>query len=51
MSKKFHKSKKKQTPDIDFMDVTPRTETLGHLAGAPVMLQLGTVPAYALTVP
>jgi len=36
--------------DIDFMDITPRTETLGHVAGAPVMLQLGTSPAYALTV-
>ena len=35
--------------DIDHVDVTARAETLNAVPGQPVMLQLGTVPAYALT--
>ena len=36
--------------DIDHLDVVPRAETLNTVPGQPVMLQLGCVPAYALTV-
>ena len=38
-------------PDIDHMDLIVRQETLPMVAGHPVMLQMCTVPAYALTVP
>ena len=36
-------------PDIDFMDCLVRQENL-NIRGEPIMLQLGLVPAYALTV-
>jgi hypothetical protein len=36
--------------DIDHLDIVPRAETLNTVPGQPVMLQLGCVPAYALTV-
>ena len=35
--------------DIDFMDCLVRQENL-NIRGEPIMLQLGLVPAYALTV-
>ena len=35
--------------DIDHLDVTPRGEGM-NCPGNPVMLQLGFLPAYALTV-
>ena len=38
-------------PDIDHMDLIVRQESLPMVAGHPVMLQMCTVPAYALTVP
>ena len=37
-------------PDIDHMDLIVRQETLPFVAGHPVMLQMCTVPCYALTV-
>ena len=36
--------------DVDHLDVVPRAESLNAVPGQPVMLQLGVVPAYALTV-
>ena len=36
--------------DVDHLDVVPRAESLNTVPGQPVMLQLGVVPAYALTV-
>ena len=38
-------------PDIDFIDVTARNETMNTVPGAPVQVQLGMVPCYSLTVP
>ena len=38
-------------PDVDFMDITVRQETLTNVRGEPIMLQLCVVPAYGLTVP
>ena len=37
-------------PEIDFMDVAPRQETLTAIAGYPVMLQMPLQPCYGLTV-
>ena len=37
-------------PDIDFLDVTARNETMNTVPGAPVQVQLGMVPCYSLTV-
>ena len=42
-------SKREMMPDMDFMDLGPRQETL-NIRGEPIMLQLCVVPAYALTV-
>ena len=36
--------------DVDFIDVTPRPEPLNNIAGQPILLQLGVVPSYALTI-
>ena len=36
--------------DIDFLDVTIRSEIMPSVQGAPAMLQLPLIPAYALTV-
>lgn len=36
--------------DIDFIDVTVRQETMSNVPQQPVQLQLGVVPAYALTI-
>ena len=36
--------------DIDFLDVTPRQETMQTVPGQPVQIQLSFVPSYALTV-
>jgi len=37
-------------PDVDFMDVTCRQETLVTIPGAPVLLQEPLVPCYGLTI-
>ena len=37
-------------PEIDFMDISPRQETLTAIAGLPVMLQMPTQPCYGLTI-
>ena len=42
-------SKREMMPDMDFMDLGARQETL-NIRGEPIMLQLCVVPAYALTV-
>ena len=42
-------SKREMMPDMDFMDLSARQETLS-IRGGPIMLQLCVVPAYALTV-
>ena len=42
-------SKREMMPDMDFMDLSARQETL-NIRGEPIMLQLCVVPAYALTV-
>ena len=42
-------SKREMMPDMDFMDLAARQETL-NIGGEPIMLQLCVVPAYALTV-
>ena len=47
--KESSKGKKELFPEIDHMDLIVRQETLPMVAGHPVMLQLCTVPAYALT--
>ena len=47
--KETSKGKKELYPEIDHMDLIVRQETLPMVAGHPVMLQLCTVPAYALT--
>lgn len=36
--------------DIDFIDVTVRQETMSNVPQQPVQIQLGIVPAYALTI-
>ena len=36
--------------DIDFLDVTIRSEIMPSVQGAPAMMQLPLIPAYALTV-
>ena len=41
--------KKQWLPDVDFMDVSARQESINNVAGKPVQLQLGVVPSYALT--
>ena len=43
-------SKSEMLADIDFVDVCVRQETMTNVPGAPVQIQLGVVPAYALTV-
>ena len=48
--KESSKGKKEFFPEIDHMDLIVRQETLPMVAGHPVMLQLCTVPAYALTI-
>ena len=42
-------SKQEMLPDMDFMDLGARQETL-NIRGEPILLQLCVVPAYALTV-
>ena len=42
-------SKQEMMPDMDFMDLGARQETL-NIRGEPILLQLCVVPAYALTV-
>ena len=42
--------KKHFLPEIDFIDVQPRRETVGTARGKPTMLQLTIQPAYALTI-
>ena len=37
-------------PEVHFLDVTVRQETLAGVRGDPVILQLPLVPCYALTV-
>ena len=37
-------------PDIDFMDITVRQESLNQIAGAPLMLQLPMQPCYGMTI-
>ena len=37
-------------PDVHYMDVTARQETIAGARGEPILLQLCVVPAYALTV-
>ena len=37
-------------PEVHFLDVTVRQETLAGVRGDPVILQLPIVPCYALTV-
>ena len=44
-------SKAEMLSDIDFLDITVRNETMNTVPGAPVQIQLGVVPAYALTLP
>ena len=42
--------KKHFLPQIDFIDVEPRRETVATARGKPTMLQLALQPAYALTI-
>ena len=42
-------SKQEMLPDMDFMDLGARQETL-NIRGEPILLQLCVVPAYALTI-
>ena len=37
-------------PEIDFMDIAPRQETLTAIAGFPIVLQMPTKPCYGLTI-
>ena len=48
-AKETSMSKTEMLSDIDFLDITVRSETLSNVPGAPVQIQLGVVPAYALT--
>ena len=48
-AKESSKDKPELLSEIDFLDVTARAETLNTVPGAPVQLQLGVVPSYALT--
>ena len=48
--KETSKNKNELLADVDHIDVTSRPESMSTVPGCPVMLQLGTVPAYALTV-
>ena len=43
-------AKAEMMPDVDFMDVTCRQETLVTIPGAPVLLQEPLVPCYGLTI-
>ena len=43
-------NKAELVPDVDYMDVTARQETLVTVVGQPVLLQLSLVPCYALTI-
>jgi hypothetical protein len=36
-------------PEVDFLDLNVRQETIGNVQGQPVLLQLPLVPCYALT--
>ena len=47
--KEGSKNKNELLADVDFIDVAARPESMSTVPGCPVMLQLGTVPAYALT--
>ena len=49
-AKESSMSKPEMVPDLDFMDVTARQETLASVQGQPVLLQVPLVPSYALTV-
>ena len=40
-----------KTRPLDHVDVTARAETMNTVPTQPVMLQIGVVPAYALTAP
>ena len=37
-------------PNVDFIDMQPRAETIGNATAQPVMLQLQLLPAYGLVV-
>ena len=42
--------KKEMFPDVDYMDVTVRQETMMHVRGEPVLVQIPVVPCNALTI-
>ena len=42
-------SKDEMHPDVDFVDLAVRQETMNTVPGAPCQIQLGIVPCYGLT--
>ena len=46
----FQSGKKHFLPEVDFLDVVPRRETVVNARGQPTMLQIQLQPAYALTI-
>ena len=49
-AKETSMKKAEMFPEVDFMDVTARQETLANVPGLPVLVQVSLVPSYALTV-
>ena len=46
----FHSNKTHFLPEVDFVDVVPRKESVPGARGKPLMMQLQLLPSYALTI-